>query len=81
MGLGILSPKFLTLICSPIDDLFVFSIGIKSFITPVILISTFLVGSPFSKPKIVSLDLILSVEYMGAVIPSQSKNWFIVLLA
>ena len=80
MGLGILSPKFLTLICSPIDDLFVFSIGTKSFTTPVILISTFLVGSPFSKPKIVSLDLILSVEYIGAVIPSQSKNWFIVLL-
>ena len=42
--------------------------------TPVILSSTFLFKSPFSYPKITSLDLILSAVPMPVTIPSQPKN-------
>ena len=46
---------------------------------PVILNSTFFVISPFSYPKILSSNLILSSDSIGLLIPEQFKNWFIVL--
>jgi len=51
MGFKIFSPTFLTLIFSPSVNNLISEVGTNFDKTPVNLISTFLVKSPFSNPK------------------------------
>ena len=80
-GLGISSPRFLTVIFSPSRVTLDPELGnnSKSDKTPVILNSTLFVKSPSSYPKINSSLLKSSVDLIELPIPAQFKNWFIVL--
>ena len=81
VGLGISSPKFLTVIFSPSRVTLASLVGSnsKSDRTPVILNSTLLVKSPSSYPNINSSLLKSSVDLIETPIPVQFKNWLIVL--
>ena len=81
VGLGIFSPKFLTVIVSPSRVTLDPSVGSNSKFdnTPVILNSTLFVKSPSSYPKINSSLLISSADLIELPIPEQFKNWLIVL--
>ena len=79
VGLGIFSPKFLTVIFSPSRVTLDPSLGKSSKFdkTPVILNSTLFVKSPSSYPNINSSLLKSSVDLIELPIPVQSKNWLI----
>ena len=76
VGLGIFSPKFLTVIFSPSRVTLDPSLGKSSKFdkTPVILNSTLFVKSPSSYPNINSSLLKSSVDLIELPIPVQSKN-------
>ena len=73
-GFLIDSPKFLTPINCPSSTKDIVPNGINSERTPVILISTFLLRSPSSYPKAVSLDLIFEAIGIKLLIPEHPKN-------
>ena len=69
-----------TVIISPSKDNLLFSDGIKSFKTPVILNSDLFNKFPFSNPNILSFSITSSPNSIPLLwIPEQFKNWFIVL--
>ena len=74
LGFLISSPMFLTNIFSPSFAINSSVPGVKDLKTPVILNSTFLVRSPFSYPKTVSVDLTSEADEISSVTPEHPKN-------